>query len=1211
MKRKWTEAQTSAINATNKKILISAAAGSGKTATLIERIIRSISRTDDPLDISRMLIVTFTKAAASELKLRIMKALSDALEESPDSKHLKQQLLKTENAEISTIDSFCLNVLRNEFQSSEDDANFHIGDENELKNLKHKSMEYAVNDTFDQYSKTLGGRDLLLEFTSVLTGTRSDSKLEEKLLSILSSLKNSPSGIEYIKEAAAELERDARLGEINETAKKIILRETLYLFKHMESTLSEYQSAFLTDPLIYSKYGVAIEKELAFSRKVLDLAENGSFFDIAEEITSFSFSRLGSLKGDQKTPQSVAFTTERDSYKKAVGKLSQDYFAISPDTLSLINEKSSSFLSILYSVLSAYAKYYSKEKQAAHIIEFDDLKAGVYKLFVSPDGTPTPLACEYSSKYDIIYIDEYQDVDPIQDSIFNALSVNSNLFMVGDIKQSIYGFRGSDPSIFGKLRKEFDDYSLKGDDAENAAIYMSNNFRCSEPIINTSNYICSHLFHHTNSSADSVGYTENDDLVFSKVSELQSNSECEFVIVDKSHEDGLQDLKYNAEIKYIVSRIKSIIAFEKKEDGTSFSYGDFAVLCDKNNKVKAVADYMSNCGMPCDDAPSTNFFSSPEILLVRSLLKSIDNPFSDVDLASVLISPFFSFSADDCIRIRASSESYTLFEALRERAEIKDELGAKCNQVISFLNIYASYASTMHLYDFITMFWGHERISSIASFSPYDGRSENAKKENIQKLYDYALAYSLSSFKLLHDFLAFLDEIIEANPEAVVLPAVSADQSNKVHIMTIHKSKGLEFPVCFIFGAGEGITGRVHDSEVLYDKDIGLCFDPAADRGLVRLLSPYKKVAMSLIKEKLTLEKIRLFYVALTRAREKLIITASSTSAMEKALLKYPPAFSLADAHANNVGVYPILKASSYGEWVLLSDPFASDRSSLVMKRVQDSEIHITEEAQDANTSSENDKIKITAPEIFDEIRKRFAYNHFSVNALLPAKLAVSDLTPSILDDDPFLTVSGTSKIEFKDKPWTLIGSDHATAAERGTATHLFLQFADFDLCIKNGIEAEIERLTEKGFILPDHAKIINRNMLASFFSSAFFERIKSAKSILREQRFNLQYPARFFTAKDEMKQIFGDEYVLVQGVMDIIITEKDGTLILADYKTDYTTDYERSHPKALEKKFHERYSTQLSYYAYAVKQLFGRAPDAVIIYSLSADKEIFMDIKV
>lgn len=1209
MEKRWTDAQVSAISANNKKILVSAAAGSGKTATLIERIICSLTNADSPMSLDRMLVVTFTKAAASELRLRILSALNAAIADDPSSKHLRRQLLLLESAQICTIDSFCLGVLKNEFQNSGNDASFRIGDSNELLFIKKKAMDEAVEQVFCELREE-NDEEAVLEFLSVLTGPRTDKELANKLINVREMLSNTPLGIEYIKRSASSLSEDARNGEINESAKAVILKETEYLFRHIKAILNGYKEAFSAYEGIISKYLPLLEDEVELCNKVLSGVKNSSYTEVREIIASFNFKRLPIAKTAENIPLKDAFIDDRGKYKKWVENLKNEYYLTDADDICLINEKSAVFLSVLYRVLSRADEIYAAEKRNAHVLEFEDLKAGVYKLFLDSDGKPTPLALEYSSRYDIIYIDEYQDVDPIQDAIFNALAVNSRLFMVGDIKQSIYGFRGSDPSIFGRLRSSFEDYRNGEDSLENAAIYMSNNFRCSKPIINASNYVCSHLFLESNDSSDSVGYTSNDDLVFSKITpEGVEEKPCEFCVIEPDPDIKRKSTSITAEIKYVTMRISEMMKNEKKEDGEPLSYSNFAILCSKNSQVKQVSETLKSMGYPCDDAPSDNFFSSPEILLIRSLLSAIDNPFSDLYLSSVLLSPFFGFTDDEILKIRKYSDKETLYEAMRD-AKDSDRLcfdtREKCKMAEEFLCENRELAASMSISEFLPLIWNKADIGTVATFEASDNRSARMRRDNVDKLYNYALAYSSASFKTLHSFLAFLDDIIEADPKSQVFPVSGNEVTENIHVMTIHRSKGLEFPVCFLIGMGNSIGNGSNDKEVVFDPEAGLYFDPAAKEGLVKIQSPYKAAVLSRIDEKQTLEKIRLLYVAMTRARERLIITATSNKYFSKVLEKYPPAFSVYASQVNVSGVYPILSAQSYGEWILHSDPFKNADSSMVFVECKEKDIDVDSliiSEKEADVSGE------FAERLTDEQRAemitRFESSYFSVSSLIPAKVSVSELSPTALDDTEYLIGDDNGSISFDDRPWFMLGDKNIKASDRGTATHLFLQFSDFERWKDGTTEDEISRLVSLGFILSEHAELIDRKMLESFKESRFFDKIMNAKTLYREQRFNIPFPARIFTEDSEKKELFTDEYVLVQGVIDLIIIDECVKITLADYKTDYVSKEVAGDESRLISMFSERYSHQLSYYALAVEKLFGKKPDEVLIYSLSARKEV------
>lgn len=1216
MPRNWTGAQSCAIDADRKKLLVSAAAGSGKTATLIERIIRSVTREQNPIDINKMLIVTFTRAAASELRLRVMRALNDALLERPDSERLRRQLLLLESAQICTIDSFCLNVIRKEFQSTSHSADFRIGDENELSVTKTACMEESVESVVKECREN-GLSDEVYEFLSILSGTRNNNELSHSLLDIYRSLSTVPEGIDTIRTLSVDLSHDSAAGDLNERAKRIILSETRYLFTHIRFVLKGYLEYCREDEGMNKNYSPAIHSDLALCDAALDAIEKNDYFALRELISSHSYKPLGRLGNDKKTPHAIHFADTRKKYKALITKLITKFFTWNEDDVRFINDKSASFLSILYHTLKKFEELYGEAKRKRHILEFDDLKRGTYRLFVGEDGRPTPLAKEYASDFDIIYIDEYQDVDPLQDGIFFALAEYTDLFLVGDIKQSIYGFRGSEPSIFGRLRKAFPRYCKESDRSEQpcSSIYMSENFRCSDPVIKTTNKICSPLFIGSDPCFGAVGYTEGDDLVFAKGAGENPSVPCEFVLINKVTKDDADDTDdadtddvdnehFEPEIRAIVRRIQDISANGKKEDGSPFKYSDFAVLCEKNDQVSAVCSGLAAYGIPADEAPTENFFSSPEILLIYSLLCAIDNPMKDVPLASALLSPIFSFTDDELLKICRDRKQVTLFEEVREYAKGGDALAKKCERTLSTLSAYAQHAEIRPIDEFISFLWSELDLDAVASFSAEDGRTSEMRRINITKLYDYAVSYQAGAYRTLHDFLFYLDELIEENPSTLIAPSSGeTDNGNRVHVMTIHRSKGLEFPVCFLFGTGFSFKGKSKENEVIFDRDVGLCFDPAAQKGLIRIRSPYREAAICKLKEEKLLEKIRLLYVALTRARERLIVTASRTKLIDSALTStnggYPSLLPYIDATTP----YTILHASCYAEWILRSEPFTKD---LIFVEEEDIPVSAVQ--------ASNDTVECTSipEELATALTDRFDYPYKEKAARIPAKMAVSRLYPTVLDEDPSYRADredSDSVADFSARPEFLSGSRSVTSADRGTATHLFLQFCDFALACSGGVAREAARLVEEKFISSEQVELIRVDQLERFFKSSFFSMLKDASRVYREQRFNLPFPAIKFSADKERADELDGRYVLVQGVIDIVFETSDGKLILADYKTDYITDEEKRTPSLLKQKFKDRYGSQLHYYSIAVRQLFGRDPDHVMIYSLPLGGAVEFDL--
>ncbi len=1201
MERTWTEAQLDAINARKDRLLISAAAGSGKTATLIERIIRSITNKESPMDISRMLVVTFTRPAAHELRQRVMQALTKAVAEDPENAFLNRQLLFLEDADIKTIDSFCFDVVKQEFYRSGADASFKLGSDGELSIISQKAMDEAIEAVLVAHHDRTDGK--LYEFFSVMRSARSDSLLSEYLIGIHREIINVPEGIEYIKDHINELRYDSEKGDVSTRAKEVILFETKTLFEHIDKVLTGYSEYAVSGDETLKKYADTIEREHRFVRSILAAAEKKNYFEIKDKLTSFEFKKIPGIPKSEVTVHTLSFKDEHTAYIKSIRSLTENYYSYSKEDIRLLNAKSEDFLSLLYEIFSLYEKKIKEKKHTENILEFKDLKTEVYKLFVDKDGNPTTLAHEYSSHYDIIYIDEYQDVDPIQDRIFTALSCDCALFTVGDIKQSIYGFRGSEPLIFGARRNEYPPYEKDSKEAC-ASIFMSNNFRCSKPIIEVSNHICSHLFRATNNCFGGVGYKDEDDLVFSKPA---TDSElAEFVIVGSDNtvdDDKDADASaYLPEVKYIASRILSMMTNGRKEDGSLYEWSDFAILCRRNKQVNIVSELLATLNVPADEPFSLNYFNSPEVLLLTSLFYAIDNPLKDIALSAILLSPVFSFTDSEMLEIRTAHKAPTVYETLIECSENGlGEIRLKCKNAIERLKSYSVLAHTRSVDEFISLLWSRLDLDAIASYASNDKRSTDMKRANMKKLYDSAMTFGRDSYCTLHSFLIYIDELLNA-PEAKPNIPYSPDNGNKVHVLTMHKSKGLEFPVCFIFGTSYEEKKSNRKPDVIFESSVGISFDPAAENGLVKIHSPYKVAAQSRLEKKQNLEKIRVLYVALTRAKEKLIITASKTGNLEKLLEKYSLAEPSIYPYIDTETAFPVLSAKTNAEWIL-----QCNIKKCPYIKVTFASANLFEESKANEKLFDDKKIKYNIDDA--ELYRRFSFVYDSPESKIPAKLAVSGLTPSILDENAVFGLQKFNRERSLDEIPSFADMSAYGPAQRGTATHLFLQFCSFENVEKVGVRDELSRLVNKGFLQKEHEPLINVKSLENFFRSDFYKKLKDAKKLYREQRFNMPLPAHIFSEISSKKKILRNHYVLVQGVIDLAFITHDDELILADYKTDYIDGSIVESDKAVQKLFEERYSRQLGYYALSCRRLFGKYPERIVIYSLSTAKEYDIEI--
>ncbi len=1192
-----TPSQKLAIETKNTSLLLSAAAGSGKTATLTQRIIESITDENSPADISRMLIVTFTRAAAAELRERITKAISEALSKRPEDEHLNRQALLVGSASIYTIDAFCLDVVKSNFQrlTLEDGTplppDFRMADSTELSAMRLSLMESTLD---DWYEKSKNGINFA-SFAENFTGMRDDGDLAQALLEFSERTLLYHGGESFAFNCAKNLETAAACDEFfasssGETIKKLTRDALLYYSSLLEDGIEYLRGV----PTADAKYLPAFWDDLRICREALATLESGyaSVKNVLDSYAPVGLKALGKYKDDY----TDFYKNLRGTAKSGLMSLRSDYYAFDPKTLSEYLTATAKNAKILGEFVNDYRHRLSHEKAIRRICDFNDVKLLAYRLLVAPDGSPTNISLSLRERYDTVYIDEYQDVDPIQDAIFAAVARENGRFMVGDIKQSIYGFRGADPSIFGNYRALF---SPVGEASKHGNyIFMSENFRCNDPIIKFTNLISRSTFV---PSAGAVDYGDADDLVCKKSGGSEIPVKLAFFLPrdkDAEHEDF--DFE-RAEVRYVVNEICSLLKDQKKDSGEAILPKDIAVLTRSSSLGAEIASALESAGVPVSDAASRDYFANPEVLLILSLISTVDNPRRDIRLASALRSPLFGFSMDELVKIRRAAEPYlSLYDALCEYLE-ETELTAKCRNFVAVLESLQKKACELPLDRFIR---GLFRDFSLTSLEiPDDSRSPEQIHDNILRFYEYARGFSEQRLGgTLGAFVKYIDDIISAG----VKTETEAERSNKkVSIMTIHKSKGLEFPVVFVCGCGAKFNRNSLKKSLLYDARGGLGMQITDQTGFARIDTPIRTAVAKTIADAETEEEMRILYVALTRARERLYVTGK----LEKK--KYENV--LADLMPNKfVCRHSVLGAKCYIDWILpavISGGDSFELSVFAYEDIPDFKTH-AEKAESLDEELDRELID----KYKEEFKKSFEFEYAHKKALaLPAKLSVSRLYPTVLDDDGAASLDEKNLPELMTKPLFMLEDgeekDRASAAERGTATHVFLQFCDFEAVEKYGVERELSRLTEENFIPSGTAELVNLRQLKSFFASRFYSSVRSAKRILREQRFNLFLSASEFSADPDLKKELIGESLLVQGVIDLVFEDQNGDITLCDYKTDYLTRDELADISLARKKLTDRHAEQLGYYAQAIKKLFGKAPARVCIYSLPLGDTVELDI--
>ena len=812
-------------------------------------------------------------------------------------------------------------------------------------------------------------------------------------------------------------------------------------------------------------------------------------------------------------------------------------------------------------VIGEFSSRFAAEKKERGVVDYEDIEQFARKIFVAPDGTPTDAAYETAKKYDCIFIDEYQDTNRVQDAVFSAIASFIPRFMVGDVKQSIYAFRGAEPSVFTSYRDKMAPIDPAcPDGADKHTLFMSENFRSDGAVIDFANLVSAFMFPGT-----STPFDDGDRLICSKtVPDGYTEYPVEVALIEKAaDEDGEEDAENEApdvdlEAEYIAEKTAKLLTEGRRGDGSPIKEGDVAILLRSFTGAEKIEAALSRRGIRVTDRAAAEFFEQKEILLVLCILNAIDDPLKDIYLAGALKSPVFGFSMDDLLKI-------TFFTSFGKAAH-----GADSPSIL--LSLY----DRLHLY-------------SLTDGGEPGGTRAAAIRENLTSLYEMARKFESSSFGGLYGFLTYLEEMMERSKPQ------SADASDdSVSIMTIHKSKGLEFPVVFVARCAKAFNMKDLRDGILFDPSLGPAMKLRDATGLVKCDNPLRAATAMKMKYERICEETRTLYVAMTRAKERLIVTVAKKDVQS--------ALAAAREGAAFKDEYQTLRTSSFADVILPA--LAEDDASFVITNVTADGVGKTTVASRRTEEGGADDGALC--KVLDE-RFSFVYpnRHFEN---IPAKVTVSKLTPSLLDEEEvtdmsFIDGGAEAVSRRREAPvFSPDGEKPVSGAERGTATHIFLQFCDFDKLCTEGFESELGRLTEEKFLSKKTASLVNKEEIGSFVVGPLFGEIRKAKRIFREFRFNVALPASSFTKDAELAEKLAKSGtdITVQGVVDIVFESEDGTLTLADYKTDRLSDYEADHPDIAKKKLAERHRIQLTYYREACERIFGRPIDRLFVYFLA-----------
>lgn len=1220
--RKWTAEQQAAIDTRDRTLLVSAAAGSGKTATLTERIIRSLLDEKNPVDISDMLIVTFTNAAVDELRDRIGKAVGAAVAKDPSNMRLNKQLLSMKDAKIMTIDSFCNRVVKLSPSSVGLAPNYRIGEGAEMALLRSDLIEGMI---FSAYEGELEGVCTGAEFADLaecLTDTRGERGLGEVFRMLYEQSESSDAGVSLYGALAEDFNPEGFTSPEETKFGRYIIEKTKAL---AQSYLELYRKRFEFEcgsPMEQRGFPL-FDADAVMLRALLSAK---SYTELRDIIRGHSFPSLPGGRGERGAAY-CELKEIRAMLRAELSGIAEKYYSYTADMWEPLFSELYSKLSLLYRFLRRFDELYTKEKKKRGVCTYADLERYAVELLYKGDA-PSDLALEIAASYKQIYIDEYQDVNKLQGMIFDAVAKDDNRFMVGDIKQSIYGFRGARPQIFAKMKTSYPPLGAEGSFPA-ASLFMSSNFRCDEPIIDFANGIFDKML---GAFADTVGYTENDRLRFAKIYadvESPSGHIPEINVVAKGASSAFidedADPDENLEAALVAKKIKELLSGEVKNDGAPILPKDIAIIMRSDaGKAKKYADAIGRLGIKASVPDSKDFFLNEEILLTLSLLHSVDNPRKDIYLSSLMCSPLFGFSADELLIIRRSSKRESLWEALGEYIEAHPdyEKGAKFVQTLAK---YRRMAEGVSVDKLLSVLYRETGLMALAAGS--------GGRDNLILLHNYARQYEESSFKGLYSFISYVNQIIESGERAQFAEIEGAADS--VRIITAHKSKGLEFPVCFLVGAGARIA-KVNKTRISLNTDFGFGILLKDESRLATVENPVFHAINGYTAEEEFEEELRVLYVALTRARERLFIYGSILGA------KCDKALAAAELKGQNFSPFMARKCKSFLEIILAThttgrvvthepelaagDAPIAENASEESERVAD-EVEIAPDKSAENIGAEGEVAEAASPATAKEaegelsaelsaaresLRERFSFEYpYRYEGLIPEKLSVSKLYPEVLDEsaEDFserLTIEGEQALNFRPTiPEFISGHAADESAKRGIATHMFMQFCDLEKLEKYGAEEELRRLVRLEFLSKKDGERVRLGEIEDFTRSPLFREMREARRLYRELRFNLRLPAEEFTENPEAKAALRGKTLLTQGVIDCIIEGEDGSLHLIDYKTDRLTKEELENPRLGEKRLRATHERQLSYYKRAILEMFGKEPRRAGVYSLHLGVEI------
>ena len=1284
----WTTEQQQVIDLRNRNILVSAAAGSGKTAVLVERIVKIITDKNHPVDIDHLLIVTFTNAAAAEMRERIGNAIEKALDEQPGDEHLLRQLTLIHNAQITTIDSFCLYVVRNHFHEIDLEPNFRIGDEGELKLLREDVLGKVLEQNYEEPSEAFSN------FVEGYASGRTDAALNEMILQLYEFSRSYPwpekwldsfVGI-YRIENREELDRAEWLAPLTQNI-RFVLKDCEQLLKQALAVTQQDDG-----PDMYEK---AVRSDL---EKYESLSKLTSFCELSGALSDIKYDRLASSRGFEGDPDKLELVKSlREQAKDVVKKLCKQYFFCSPEMMIEQLERTEPMLEEVVRLTKQFADEFAAAKRRKNLVDFHDVEHFALQILVDEETEKAKkTAEEFRDTFEEIMIDEYQDSNEVQETLLRSISREergeNNIFMVGDVKQSIYRFRLARPELF---MKKYDSYSLE--ESTTQRIDLHKNFRSREEVLTCTNDIFYKIM------ARSLGNVEYDAEAAlypgasypampvqenpvgekaaedEKVSGKQINGFTPEILLADSNDELLEDTelsdKKTLEAKIVAEEIRHLMKTQPVTDKATGElraarYSDIVILLRSlSGWADSLVEVLNGNGIPAHTVSSTGYFSTVEVQTVLSMLRLLDNPRQDIPMAAVLRSPMAGLTDEELAVLRLEDGSVPFHEAVLELAEglyeedgqkeISDsEADSEADQKQGrnadgkkeddiettahrkLLKFYKKYRQLRQLVPDTPI---HELIEIILRETGYGHYvaampAGSRRTANLNMLLEKAAAYEKTSYKGLFHFVRYIDELQKYDVDFGEADMVGENE-DVVRIMSIHKSKGLEFPIVIVSGMGKNFNKQDTRSKMVLHPELGIGLDYMDGKKRIKSPTIAKKAIAKQIELENLGEELRVLYVALTRAKEKLILTGTLKDAPEK--LEFFRQQAALYAHSSDTTAIPYLtreSAAGYLDWILPAVLSYGDKYPV---RIVEAAELVLDEVENQLEQNENLTERIVEIEAADtqlvgQLKQRFSQHYpYQTDILRKNKYSVSELKHRAMREK-FEAEQEETIPAFLEEPVTptiplFIQREESVEQEtanrgalRGTAVHRVMECYDF--ASEKSVQEQMEAMEKEEKITADMRALVKEQTVADFVSSETGKRMALAQrggALYREKPFvmgfteeelenygfgvgsntdsceNIYEKTDSEQEKEEQKKVRHEEdLTLIQGIIDVFWIEKDG-IVLLDYKTDRVQQA---------KELIDRYETQLKLYADALERVFAARKlkvKEILIYSFSLEQLI------